>query len=69
MSSSTESKSGMPRFDRRFLRNVFVAAFVGVGLGLLVAGAAFVPAMLIALAAAVILAVVFAVWGWVREGG
>jgi prepilin signal peptidase PulO-like enzyme (type II secretory pathway) len=69
MDSSTESKSGLARFDRRFLRNVFVAGFLGVGLGLLVAGATFVQAVLIAIAAAVILALIFAAWGWVRERG
>jgi hypothetical protein len=69
MDPHSESKSGLPRFDRRFVRNVSVAAFVGVGLGLLVAGAAFVPALLIAIAAAVLFAVIFAVWGWARDNG
>jgi hypothetical protein len=51
------------------VRNVFVAAFVGVCLGLLVAGAAFVPSLLVALGVAVLFGVIFAVWGWARESG
>jgi hypothetical protein len=66
MTSSTQSRSGLPRFDRRFVRNVFVAAFVGVGLGLLVAGASVVSALLVAAATAVVFALVFTVWGRAR---
>ncbi len=64
---STERNSILPKFDRRFVRNVFVAAVVGVGLGLLVAGASLTSALLVALGVAVVYALVFVVWGWARE--
>jgi hypothetical protein len=69
MESPSEQRSGLPRFDRRFLRNVSAAAFLGVCLGLLVAGASLVSAVLVAVAVAAIFALVFAVWGSAREGG
>lgn len=69
MDSPTERKSGLPTFDRRFLRNVSAAVFLGVCLGLLVAGASLVSALLIAVAVAAIFALLFAVWGLAREGG
>ena len=65
MDSSTERK---PRYERRFLRNVFAAAFVGVGLGLVVAGASVVAALVIGVIAAAILALGFMAWGLIREG-
>jgi hypothetical protein len=69
MDSPTERNSRFARFDRRFVRNVFVAAFVGVALGLLVAGASVVSALLVALGAAVVFGLIFAIWGWARESG
>jgi hypothetical protein len=69
MDSPSERKSGLPRFDRRFLRNVSAAAFVGVSLGLLLAGASLVSAVLIAVAVAAIFGLLLTVWGLAREGG
>jgi hypothetical protein len=68
MNSSTERKPEGRRYERWFLRNVFAAAFVGVGLGLVVAGASVVDALVIGVVAAAILALGFMACGLFREG-
>jgi hypothetical protein len=66
---STERQSILPTFDRRFVRNVFVAVALGALLGLLVVGNTFLTALTVAVAVAVVYALVFIVWGWVRQTG
>ena len=61
MDSSTKRKPEARRYERRFLRNVFAAAFVGVSLGLLVAGAAVIDSLVIGVARALM------AWGLIRR--